>query len=209
MLWAPCLRIDLPADAPAHEARWLSAAAEPFLAAAEASKIGHLNVAVSAAAIEALTRHGCARVLDRIGAMANRRRLELVATAAHGALLPLLSEDEIARQLALNDLVNKRFFGDMYRPEALWAPQLAISRKVADVAQARDITVLLVDEAALRQWPSEWPGDRIPSLEGMPGMFLLHGYEDWLPDNGPIGQVASGIFLGDEAIMTRLKEDSD
>jgi len=44
----------------------------------------------------------------------------------------------------------------------------------------------------------------------MPGMFLLHGYADWFDEAGnPVGKVAAGVYLGDEAIMARLKENAD
>ncbi len=44
----------------------------------------------------------------------------------------------------------------------------------------------------------------------MPGMFLLHGYEEWFAvSDNPRGQVAPGVFLGDEAIMTRLRDNAD
>jgi putative transcriptional regulator len=44
----------------------------------------------------------------------------------------------------------------------------------------------------------------------MPGMFLLHGYPQWYDEgSSPGGKIASGIFLGNEEIMTRLKEAAD
>jgi putative transcriptional regulator len=62
--------------------------------------------------------------------------------------------------------------------------------------------------------PIEVEGFDVPIYLGgpceMPGMFLLHGYEDWIGDDGtPLGRVAPGIFLGDESIMSRLKEEGD
>jgi len=173
MFWAPCVRVDLPVDAPSKQVRWLATALEPLVTILEESDITVLNLAMSAAALRAFDRHGLRPLLDRIGFLAGERRIEMVGTAAHGALLPLLPVEEIARQIDLNDEVNRQYFGDGYHPTCLWAPYLAISLKVADVAFKRDYTSLLVDEGALRVWPGRWEGTRIDGIEGMPGMFLL------------------------------------
>lgn len=172
MHWAPCLRIDLPADAGATTTFEMTLAAGPLLDALEMSVIGRLNVAVSAAAIEAFEAHGQQAFLARIARLVDDGRIELLATAAHDALLPLLPTEETNRQLALNDEANVRVFGELYRPTSLWSPALAISPKVTAAAASRGLSGLLVDEAAMRVWPARLAGDRIDAVRGVPGLFL-------------------------------------
>ncbi len=172
MSWVPCVRLDLPDDAGLHEARWLAAAAEPILAAVRQNSVAHLNVAVSAAALAAFERHGCEELLAELVALAARRKIELCATAAHGALLPLLPPAEALRQLELNDRSGERLFGVLYRPGCLWPPALAVSRRLLEAASRLGYEAVLVDERAMRA-PAGWPGDRIDQAEGFPGLFLL------------------------------------
>jgi hypothetical protein len=173
MFWAPCVRIDLPIDAPSGETRELAAMLEPLVATMEETEVIHLNVAFSAAALRAFDRHGLSGLINRIARLAAARRVELLSTAAHGALLPLLPTQEATRQIELNDVVNRLYFGDDYHPACLWPPALAISTKVVDLAARRGLSSILVDESAMRVWPARWPGNRLDSVESMPGVFLV------------------------------------
>lgn len=173
MLWAPCLRIDLPADTPRGQVSRVAEALGRFLDVMEEALSLNATCAFSAAALLCFERHGQRALLDRAGALALERRLELVATAAHGALLPLLPPREIERQLLLNDEANRRWFGDTYRPETIWSPFLATAPLLAEVASELGFTSMLVDEAATRCWPGMWPGDRVDALAAIPGFFAL------------------------------------
>lgn len=173
MYWVPAIRLDLPADADAPATRRLAAAAAALLAALDASPVARLNVAVSGAALEALKAHGGDALLATLARLAAAGAVEFVGTAAHGALLPLLPAAEIARQLALNDVQNARVFGDLYRPLALWPPELAVSPRVLEAAARAGFEAVLVDEAVLPDGPDGGPGERIDAVKGLPGLFLL------------------------------------
>jgi len=173
MLWVPCVRIDLPVD-PTHEhIHAMAHALDAIVSEIEQTEIARASLAFSSAALGCFVREGFGAVLQRVALLADKGSVELLGTAAHGALLPLLPVSEIERQLQLNDAENRRWFGDAYRPACLWPPQLAVSQKVAEVAAALDYTSMLVDEAAMRVWPDQWPSNRVDAMEGLPGFFLL------------------------------------
>lgn len=173
MFWAHAVHVDLPVDAGSAEAHRAASALTVLLDVVDRSVVGQLSLAISGAATVAFARHGEGRVLDRIAALRDQMRLDLLATAMHGALLPLLPPEEIHRQLDLSDAENERVFGDLYRPLLLWSPQLAYSRKVAEVAAKRGLIGMIVDELAMRRGAAPWPGRTVPALEGLPGFFLL------------------------------------
>jgi hypothetical protein len=173
MLWAACVRVDLPADAPFEQVQAVAAALDGFAELLEHSSVTLGSAAFSAAGLEALARLGFSRAIERLAVMASIRRVELLSTAAQGAVLPLLPAREIERQIQLNDRVNRSWFGDAYRPECLWPPELAASHTVAEVASAFDYTCLLVDEHSPGGRVDPWPGDEVDSLAGLPGFFLI------------------------------------
>ncbi len=171
MFWVVCLRLDLPEDAGRHPTRWLAAAAEPILAAVGTHELAHVNLAVSAAALTAFERHGCHDLVAEMAVLAAKRRVELCATAAHGAVLPLLPLAEADRQLELSDEAGARMFGSLYRPTCLWPPALAQSQRVLAAALKRGYEMVLTDERAL-SGPAA-AGERVDAAQGFPGLFLL------------------------------------
>jgi len=173
MLWTPCVRIDLPVDAWPEHVEVMAGLVDELIQALEQGGVSRVNMAFSAAALRAFGEQGHGPLLERTRTLAEDGRIEMLSTAAHGALLPLLPAAELERQITLNDCENRRWFGDGYRPQCLWPPVLAASQKVAEVASGLDFTGLLVDEAALRVWPGEWEGDRIDAAAQLPGFFLL------------------------------------
>lgn len=63
----------------------------------------------------------------------NRRQLELTDSAMYHAILPLLPEHEIIRQISLNHATNRKAFGASYRPTGFFPPEMAYSDKVAKI----------------------------------------------------------------------------
>lgn len=173
MLWAVCVRIDVDEASPAAQVHALVEDLSPFLTALETSGVGRLNLAISGAALAALRRHGHERLIERIGALAEELRIDLLATARDGALLPLLPPQEIDRQLALNHAECEEAFPGVYVPNVLWPPELACSRKVAEAAVRQGFTDILVDELALGHPAGSFHGRRMPPMEGLPGIFLV------------------------------------
>jgi hypothetical protein len=173
MLLVVCFRLDFPVDADSVTVRFAHDRLEGLVSLLERNRSALVNLAISSAALAGLQREGFDEVLTRTRALAYDRRIELMGTAAHGALLPLLPEKEIERQLALNSEANRVCFGDLYRPETLWPPELACSSKLAQVAEAEGYSSVLVDESAMRVWPAAWQWDRVDALAGRPGFFAI------------------------------------
>jgi hypothetical protein len=144
VLWVPCIRIDLPWDAAAEDAHRAGVDLQALVEVLERATVQMVSVAVSAAGLGVLERAGFAGALTQLARLCDARRVELLGTAAHGALLPLMPAREIERQLELNEIANRRWFGDAFRPDCLWAPELAVSHRVAEVASALDYTAMLV-----------------------------------------------------------------
>ena len=176
--WVPCVRVDVPEDATPRQAFEATTAVEPLLRVVEQSVVGHVMVSVSARALEAFARHGIDTLVARLRKLASARLVELVGTAADDALLPLLPDREIRRQIELSDQAGKEAFGDVYSPWLLWPPSLACSPRLAHIAAEYGYTGMLVDEHAMRIERAPWTGDRVDTCAGLPGFFLLPSSRD-------------------------------
>lgn len=183
--WLPCVRVDLPDDATPRQVFELTAAVDPIVRAVEESSTGHMMFAVSASALEAIERRGNGNrsIVERLRALADARRIELLGTSANDAVLPLLPESEIHRQLDLNQRAGRRAFGDIFSPWILCPPALAASPRLARIASEHGFSAMLVDENAMRHPGEPWPGDRLNACSGLPGFFLL-----------PVSKAASSAF---------------
>lgn len=171
--WLPCVRIDLPEDAAPRQVHELTTTVDPVIAAVENSNVGHMMFAVSGAALQAMEHDDGRALVARLRALADARRIELLGTAANDAVLPLLPESEIRRQLDLNHRAGRRAFGNVYSPWVLWPPALAASPRLARIASEHGYSGMLVDEQAMRSREGVWPGERLNACAGIPGFYLL------------------------------------
>lgn len=72
--------------------------------------------------------------------------LELVGSAMYHPILPLLPAEEIERQILLDDKIKRGIFGDRYQRQGFYFPEMAYSRKAADVLERLGFQWMILDE---------------------------------------------------------------
>lgn len=103
---------------------------------------------------EMLRDHGAKDVLDGFRELARNGQLEFCDSSKYHAILPLLSEREISRQIELNHRTNRFFFGDVYTPKGFFSPEMCYSRKLnRPLSRAGYRWILLSGIACSRPWP--------------------------------------------------------
>lgn len=95
---------------------------------------------------EQLIEQGYDEVIKRISELAGAGRVEFTGSACYHALLPKISESEIIRQIRLNEQVNKRYFGDLYKPSGFFPPEMAYSEKVGKIASLLGYKWVILEE---------------------------------------------------------------
>lgn len=93
-------------------------------------------VNINASLVEHLQRLGLDDVLENLGRAAEQGSVEFVGSAAYHALLPALlkhphGEDEVRRQIELNDACNSAVFGSLWKPRGFFPPEMAFSPDLA------------------------------------------------------------------------------
>jgi hypothetical protein len=97
---------------------------------------------------ELLVENGAQDVVDDIKFLIERGNIELTGSAKYHAFLPLLPESEIERQIKLNEEGLTKYFGTSWKKGGFFSPEMAYSKKVAQVAQRLGYTWIVIDELA-------------------------------------------------------------
>jgi hypothetical protein len=85
-------------------------------------------------------------LIKRIKKLIDRKQLEVTGTAAYHALLPLVDEAEVVRQIKENETILKKHFGADFRPQGFFLPEMAYSPKVAKIVKKMGYKWIIVDE---------------------------------------------------------------
>ncbi|MBI5133866.1 MAG: UvrB/UvrC motif-containing protein [Candidatus Taylorbacteria bacterium] len=121
---------------------------------------------------ELLEQNGATDVIDNIRALIESGGVEITGSAKYHAFLPLLPEEEIERQIRLNEEGLNRYFGTKWKKGGFFSPEMAYSKKVVQVAKKMGYKWIIIDELA-------FPGEGHPSrekvyeIEGVEGFYVF------------------------------------
>ncbi len=108
-----------------------------------------ITLNINSVLTEMLFEQGYRDVIDNLKLLVEMGRVELTGSAKFHAFLPLLPEEEVIRQIRLNDETNKKYFGDAYEPKGFFSPEMGYSPKVAQAVEDLGFKWILADEVAV------------------------------------------------------------
>lgn len=112
------------------------------------NKHARLTINVSGALLELFDKYGYHDLIDMLRGAGKEGRIEFTGSAKYHALLPLLSEDEILRQILANDETNKFFLGDAYNPKGFFPPEMAYTEKLPKILEGLGYEWIIIDQIA-------------------------------------------------------------
>lgn len=149
MYWANLLHIYQP---PGQKKEIIQkVAAESYLRIIEILKKhpeAKISLNINASLTEQLAGAGLAKMIDDLKTLARRGQIEFTGSAKYHVILALLPETEIIRQIEINNLTNKKFFGRLWQPTGFFIPELCYSKKVAAVVKKMGFKWIVADEIA-------------------------------------------------------------
>lgn len=83
-------------------------------------------------------------LIKEIQKLVSKKQIELTATAKFHALLPLLSREEIIRQIELNNFTLKKYFPKV-KPKGFYLPEMAYSPTVAKIIKQLGYEWIILD----------------------------------------------------------------
>ncbi len=126
---------------------------------------------ISWSLLELLDRHGHSDLIDLMRRAVTQGKIELFGTAAHHPILPLITDEEIARQIG-RDIAGKRSLGLPARTCAgFYLPEYAYSRSVVEPLRRAGFAFTVADDALFGAQHDGVPFEGIPQAGGL-AVFL-------------------------------------
>lgn len=122
-----------------------------------------VTVNINAVLTEMLAEHGMSDVITGLRGLAESGRLEFTGSAKYHAIMPLISQPEMLRQIVYNYQTNRRFFGEAYSPQGFFPPEMCYGRNIVKPVMDTGHRWLTLAGIAC---PAPWPTDvihRVPS----------------------------------------------
>jgi len=133
---------------------------------------GKITLNINAVLTEQLARYGLDDVIRGLRELAERGQIEFTGSAMYHPILPLIPKDEVIRQVKLNNDINQRYFGEIYRPTGFFPPEMCYSHEVAQTVAELGFRWIIVDELSFKGKIGSVKCDRLYKVEGL-GDFLV------------------------------------
>ena len=103
------------------------------------------TINISGSLLEKLEELGQTKLINDIKILIDQQQIELVGTATHHPLLPLLPEAEIINQIKLQENLIKKYFGDI-KLQGFFMPEMAYSKESANIIKNLGYDWIILDE---------------------------------------------------------------
>lgn len=117
----------------------------PIINGIKEHKKAHLTININGALFELLHKYGYNELLQDIKDLTEEGRIEITGSAKYHALLPLLSDEEIERQIQLNTETLTKFLGG-YKPNGFFSPEMAYDERVGRIINKLGFRWVILDE---------------------------------------------------------------
>ncbi|MEK7192409.1 MAG: hypothetical protein AAB646_02770 [Patescibacteria group bacterium] len=107
-----------------------------------------ITLNVNGALTELFDRFGYRDIIDDLRLLGREGRIEFTSSAKYHALLPFIPDEEVVRQIQVNDETNKFYLGDAYNPEGFFPPEMAYSERTPKLLEELGFKWLIIDEIA-------------------------------------------------------------
>ncbi|MFA5366885.1 MAG: polysaccharide deacetylase family protein [Dehalococcoidia bacterium] len=132
-----------------------------------------ITLNINASLTEQLDRYGLRDVIDGLRRLAERGQIELTASAMYHPILPLLPRSEMVRQIKLNTEVNRKYFGDAYKPSGFFPPEMCYSKDVAHIVADLGYRWIIIDEISINGRLGNPPCDKIYHINGLKDFYAF------------------------------------
>lgn len=112
-----------------------------------------ITVNVCGALLEVLDKFGFGRVIQNLSLLHKKGFVEFTSTSCYHAFLPMLPENEIVRQIMLDDdLLNKYVFlsKEPIKPVGFFPPEMAVSEKILRILARLGYRYVILDEISYK-----------------------------------------------------------
>ena len=95
---------------------------------------------------ELLDKYGFDDVIADLRALLECGQIEITGSAKYHPLLPKIPKSEAIRQIKLDLVTNRHYFGEAYKPRGFFPPEAAYDREIAQIVADLGFEWILVEE---------------------------------------------------------------
>lgn len=130
-----------------------------------------VTININAVLTELLRDHGKSDIIKGLVDMAERGQAEFTGSGKYHPILPLIPQEEAARQVTQNWESNRSLLGQAYHPVGFFPPEMAYSQEIVPTVLASGYRWIILSGVAC---PSSWPVDTIHYIpEGQGGLNVF------------------------------------
>lgn len=130
-----------------------------------------LSLNINGVLCELLDKYGGKDVLRDLKALVKEGKIELTGSAKYHIFSPLVPEEELERQIRLNEEALNHYFGEGWKRGGFFAPEMAYAKHVAVVAKRMGYKWIIIDELG---FPGRSPSpDTLYQIAGLDDFFVF------------------------------------
>jgi alpha-amylase/alpha-mannosidase (GH57 family) len=148
MKWANFLHIYQPADQQSDILEAIVAQCyRPLITHIANSKDIKITLNLTGALIELFDKHGYRDLIELLKQSGEEGKIEFTSSAKYHGFLPLLTAQDIKRQIVANDETMTRFLGKKaYKPKGFFPPEMGYDKSIIPVIEEMGFEWIILDE---------------------------------------------------------------
>ncbi|MBU1146233.1 UvrB/UvrC motif-containing protein [Patescibacteria group bacterium] len=162
-----------------------------------------LTLNINAGLTEQLDRYGYTDIIRDIKKLAERGQIEFTESAKYHPFMPLTPWEENERQIKLNHETNKFYFGKIYKPLGFFPPEMAYSRKVADLVSSLGYRWMVADEISYNGKTEQLSYDKTYTIKG------LNNFKIFFRDRRVSNLIMSAVVRTGKSLLEAVGEEKN
>jgi hypothetical protein len=169
----------------------------PVVAVLLANPGARVGINMNAVLSQMLDEHGFGDVIEGLRTLGARGQIEFIGSGRYHPILPLIGDRERRRSISGNAMVNRRLFGNAYRPRGFFPPEMAYGQSIDGAVEQHHAWIALSGVAC----PEGWPVDRVHRVEGSQRLQVLFR-DDVRSNRISFRETNAAHFLSDLGALT-------
>ncbi len=159
-----------------------------------------ITLNINGTLLELLDTYGYKDIIGGLRTLGEEGRVEFTSSVKYHALTPFLREEEIIRQVRMNDETSRFFLGDSYKPQGFFPPEMAYSEELPAVISSLGFKWIILDEIACDGYVGHVDYKKIYKVAGS---NLLVFFRERRLSN----LIMSAVVRSRESLLEAMKED--
>lgn len=112
-----------------------------------------ITLNITGALLELFDKYGYVDIIDMLREAGKEGKIEFTSSAKYHGFLPLLDEEDIIRQIKINDETNKFYLGEAYKPRGFFPPEMGFDNKIVPIIESFGFDWIILDEISMNGTP--------------------------------------------------------